>query len=216
MIDRPDPLSAPEAEPRSRRARKKARTRAEIARAALALFEVEGFERVSIERICSAADVARATFFLHFASKAALLGEVDRTLTTELRARLAPPRRSARAELRTLADGLAERRGAHGGATGALLRELLSGHRESALIDLIVEVVERGQRRGEFRRNVSADLAALLLLSSCAAARAGALSAQGAKSAVEIRNDILHAVLHGMAEPKPRLKWAPGAAPRSR
>jgi AcrR family transcriptional regulator len=226
MVDRPNPLPTTDAgsprqlahrgTPGSRRARKKARTRAEMVRAALELFEAEGFESVSIERICAAADVARATFFLHFPSKAALLGEVDRALATELRVRLATPRRSARAELRVLVDGIAERRGAHGGATGALLRQLLSGYRGSELIDLITEVVERGQRRGEFRRNVPAELAALLLLSSCAAARAGALSARSAKTAAEIRNDILHAVLHGMAEPKPRLKWTPGAAPRAR
>jgi len=61
----------------SRRSRKKARTRAEIFEAALALFEREGFGPVTIARICAAADVARATFFLHYPSKSALLVELD-------------------------------------------------------------------------------------------------------------------------------------------
>ncbi len=39
------------------------------------LFLRGGFEPVTIEEVCDAADVARATFFLHFPAKEALLTE---------------------------------------------------------------------------------------------------------------------------------------------
>lgn len=52
-----------------RRARKKARTRAEIRTVAQALFEEHGFEGVTIADIARGADVAVQTVFNHFANK---------------------------------------------------------------------------------------------------------------------------------------------------
>jgi len=52
-----------------RRARKKAQTRAEIRRAAQALFAEHGFEAVTIADIAGAADVAVQTVFNHFPTK---------------------------------------------------------------------------------------------------------------------------------------------------
>src|SRR5258708_4690615 len=59
--------------PISRRERKKGRTRADIYNAAMNLFVRRGFDSVTIEDICDAADVARASFFLHFPDKEALV-----------------------------------------------------------------------------------------------------------------------------------------------
>ena len=61
--------------PVSRRTRKKERTRQKIYEAAIALFTKRGFNAVTIEEICEAADVAKATFFLHFKTKASLIFE---------------------------------------------------------------------------------------------------------------------------------------------
>ena len=61
-------------------ARKKARTRTELFRAGMELFEAHGFDAVTVEQICQAADVARGTFFLHFPTKSALLLEWNRQL----------------------------------------------------------------------------------------------------------------------------------------
>ncbi|HWG23789.1 helix-turn-helix domain-containing protein [Actinospica sp.] len=60
-----------------RRARKKARTRSEIADAALRLFLARGFEQVTIAEIAEAADVSVATVFNHFSSKEALVLDED-------------------------------------------------------------------------------------------------------------------------------------------
>jgi len=206
-----------ETAPPTRRARKKERTRRAIYDAALALFDQRGFAAVTIEEVCRAADVARGTFFLHFPSKAALLFEFNRRLAAELAACLVEPRGSAVGEYRRMVDVFGQRWLTHSDVMGAMLRELLvtpgamaapeSGGRD--LRDLVEEIVRRGQQRGEFRRNVSARLAATMFLTTSAAILSGAVYAEGEASPVEIRNQLLHAILHGLLEPKPRLKWRP-------
>jgi AcrR family transcriptional regulator len=196
--------------PESRRARKKDRTRSEIFRAALDLFAARGFEAVTVEQICASADVARGTFFLHFPSKAALLVEWNRKLAAELTERLRDPRDSALAQYRTLVEELGEQWRRRPDATRALLHALLAPSAEADpardLRALVEQVVQRGQQRGEFRRNVSARLAAAAFLATCAAAFA---AAPADRSPAAQRNELLHALLHGLSEPKPRLKWAP-------
>jgi AcrR family transcriptional regulator len=196
-----------------RRARKKSRTRREIFEAAMALFEAQGFEAVRIEQICKAADVARGTFFLHFPTKSALLHAWNRELARELALRLAEPRGSAVAEYRMLVDHVGQRWLRHADVLGAMLRDLLAtphaAEGEDALRALVEEIVRRGQERGEFRRNVSPRLAATLLLTTAAAVLAGAVFREGEASPEQIRNQLLHAVLHGLVSPKPRLKWQP-------
>src|SRR5215470_12613449 len=88
----------------SRRDRKKQRTRREIYEAAMRLFAQSGFGAVTIADICKEADVGRGTFFLHFASKAALLHEFNQRVAEEFRASLSEPRTSAREELRALVE----------------------------------------------------------------------------------------------------------------
>jgi AcrR family transcriptional regulator len=218
VIDSPTPTSpedlpSPPAAPR--RARKKARTRAEIFDAAMALFDREGFASVTVARICTAADVARATFFLHFPSKSTLLLELDRRLAAELRGRLRSLRGSAVSEYRTAADLLGQRWPHPSDVLAAMLHEQRSPEtalapeesRGQALRGVVEDIVRRGQERGEFRRNVSARLAATVFLSTSAAVFSGAVYAEGEATLEEIRNQLLHAVLHGLLEPKPRLKW---------
>jgi len=181
----------------------------------MVLFEREGFDPVPIARICAAADVARATFFLHFPSKSALLHELDLRLAAELRSQLRSPRGSAVSEYRTAADLLAQRWPRPSDMLGCLLREAPragakvaeSERRGQALRDIVEDVVRHGQQRGEFRSNVSARLAATMFLSTSAAVLAGEVFAEGEATLEEVRNQLLHAVLHGLLEPKPRLKW---------
>ena len=98
---------------------------------------------------------------------------------------------------------------------GAMLREFLAT--QGAVVadesegrdlrDLVEGIVRRGQERGEFRRNVSPRLAATLFLTTSAAILSGAVYQEGEATPEAIRNQLLHVVLHGLLEPKPRLKW---------
>jgi AcrR family transcriptional regulator len=210
------------ADPASRRARKKARTRSDLFRAAMRLFEAQGFDAVTVDQICQAADVARGTFFLHFPTKSTLLLEWNRQLAEELRAKLVEPRGSAAAEYRMLVDHVGQHWLRHADVMGAMLRDFLATPDAAqaaggvdALRALVEELVRRGQERGEFRRNVSPRLAATLLLATAAAILAGAVFREGEASPEEIRNQLLHAALHGLVAPKPRIKWQPANGARS-
>lgn len=57
-----------------RREKRKLEIRSRIEDAAYRLFQQQGIENTSIEQICVEADVARRTFYGHFANKHALLG----------------------------------------------------------------------------------------------------------------------------------------------
>jgi AcrR family transcriptional regulator len=200
--------------PTDRRVRKKARTRREILEAALSLFERQGFDAVTVEQICQAADVARGTFFLHFPAKSALLREWNRQLASDFRQRLSEPRGSAAAEYRMLVDHVGRHWLRHADVMGAMLRDFLtrpdaSADTEADLRALVEEIVRRGQQRGEFRSNVSPRLAATALLTTAAATLAGAVFRDGEATPEEIRNQLLHAALHGLVQPKPRIKWQP-------
>src|SRR5262245_18451419 len=180
----------------------------------MGLFGPRGCEAVTVEPTCAAADVAKRTFFLHFSSKAALLVEWNGELAGELAGRLRDPRDSALLQYRTLVELLGEHWRRRPDATRALLALLLGargssgGSPERDLRALVEAVVRRGQERGEFRRNVSTRVAAAAFLATCAAVFADGAPGDPAEAQ---RNELLHALLHGLSEPKPRLKWT--AAP---
>jgi|SRR5581483_6272898 len=178
----------------SRRARKKARTRGEIYAAAMRLFVARGFDAVTIEDICDTADVARGTFFLHFPTKDALLGEYGVQATAELAERLRAGRRTAAAALKDALEFLAERAERHAEIVRLMVREVMA--RPAALADtteqsrdlvaLLAGVVRRGQASGELRGGVDPVLAAAIVVSTYMAIvgewarRAGTLELQAA------------------------------------
>ena len=70
-----------------RRERKKRELRSRIYQTARTLFLSQGFEATTVEQIAAAADIAPATFFNHFQSKNALLGEMTRCKKNKLTTR---------------------------------------------------------------------------------------------------------------------------------
>src|SRR5262245_35830769 len=56
-------------EPATRRERKRERTREDLIRAAVKLFEERGYEATTVDDIAAEADYGRATFFRHFPTK---------------------------------------------------------------------------------------------------------------------------------------------------
>jgi AcrR family transcriptional regulator len=160
----------------SRRDRKKERTRREIYEAAMRLFARSGFGAVTIADICEEADVGRGTFFLHFPSKAALLYEFNQRVAEDFRAGLVEPRAPARAELRALVERMSVELAAQAEITTAMLAEFFASPeagaaasiQDHALPELVTEIIERGQGRGEFARRIDARLAAASFLSIAA------------------------------------------------
>ena len=210
--------TVPTPEP-SRRARKKERTRREIYDAAMALFERHGFDAVTVEAICDAADVARATFFLHFPAKAALLYELSDRVAEEF-ARLPPdPARSAADELCALVDRMIGRLVSHAGVLGAMVREFFS-HPEAiqaahargrGFPDRIEAIVRRGQARGEFRRGVDPRLASAVVLSTAGAILSGHVFAEGELPVEAIRAQFFEVIFGGLLATSPAAP--PGVSP---
>ena len=164
----------PEATP-TRRERKKAQTRRSIFRAAMEAFAERGFDGVTIEDICSRADVAKATFFLHFPNKASLMFEAVGHLAEELDGLLAEPAPSAREDLQRVTRWLLTRWDESRHVMGPMFREILAApaaqlHAQpeaTALADRIVGIVRRGQARGELRADILPEIAATSFMGSC-------------------------------------------------
>ncbi len=200
----------PEARPPepSRRARKKERTRREIFDAAMTLFERQGFDAVTVEAICDAADVARATFFLHFPTKAALLYELSDRVAAEFSSGDISPDASAADELRSLVDRMTGHLVAHAGVMRAMVREFFSNPdaiqaahaRGREFPDLIEAIVRRGQARGEFRTGIDARLASAVVLSTAGAILSGNVFAEGELPVEAIRDQFFQVIFGGLLD----------------
>ena len=190
----------------TRRARKKERTRQEIFGAAMELFAKRGFEAVTIEAICAAADVARGTFFLHFPSKAALLWEWNRQVADEFRAGLREPRKNALSEIRALVDHISDKLLSQADVMSGLLREFFATPQVAAearrqgqdLHTLVEELVRRGQKRGELRRSLDPRLCVAVVMSTAAAILSGGVWKPGEVTPEKARAQFFEVVFHGL------------------
>lgn len=173
--------------PRSnRRERRRAETRERLFRAALDLFARRGFLETKVEDITEAADVGKGTFFNYFPTKehvlatfgAQRLAQIERALESARKGPVLPV-------LRELAIELA------GQATEgpALLRAIYAAHASCAPVraelqkrlkigrQLLVQIFQLAQERGEVRRDIAAsELARLTQLILLGVAIAWALS----------------------------------------
>ena len=192
-------------EPATRRARKKERTRQEIYGAAMDLFTARGFDAVTIEAICEAADVARATFFLHFPTKASLLHEWNCQVAAEFSAGHTEPRGSAVDELRGLVEHISGRLRAQADVMAAMLREFFAtpeavvAARSAAqdLHALFESIIRRGQARGELRASVDPRLAVAVVLSTSAAILSGQVWKPG-ELPPDAQSQFFEVVFHGL------------------
>jgi AcrR family transcriptional regulator len=165
----------PTVEHRSRRTGRRARRRAElrerIFRAALELFAERGFLETTVEDITEAADVGKGTFFNYFPTKEHVLA----TLGAERLAVIERAhRRAQRGPVLPILQELAIELAGHSSESAALLRAIYAAHascepvraellkRLSAGRDLLTEIYQIAQERGEVRRDQSpAELARL-------------------------------------------------------
>jgi AcrR family transcriptional regulator len=97
-------MSVTEAPKEGRRARKRRELRARIQESAQQLFLELGYDHVTVEEVAERADVSRATFFIYYSSKSALLRELAEKATDELHERVAAKRDDAVAFEEQLVD----------------------------------------------------------------------------------------------------------------
>ena len=193
---------------RSRRERKKERTRQEIYRAAMELFLARGFDAVTVEEICTAADVARGTFFLHFPTKDAILLEYGTQVAQELEEVLRTHQGGAAAALGRILTFLTERATQQATVVQLLVREVMT--RPTALADatqqsrnlghVFADIIRQGQYAGEFRRDIDPRLASAVVTSSYFAI-VGEWAHRGGKFALTAAlQQSLDVVLNGLTE----------------
>jgi AcrR family transcriptional regulator len=158
----------------SRRSRKKEQTRRSIFSAAMALFAAKDYDTVTIEEICDRADVAKATFFLHFPNKAALLTEFNERLTADLKARLQNVDGSAEEKLRFLAQSMQVDWERNAEIMRKMVGDFLNQpslpkaatQANASILDLIASIIKEGQAAGELQAHFAPNLVAGMLIAS--------------------------------------------------
>ncbi len=142
-----------------RRERKKAETRAKIFGTALRLIRKRGFDAVTVDEICEAADVAKRTFFLHFPSKHELIHEYGAQIRALVSETLEGDTSSAESRLRRAVQVMAARAEENAELVRLAVGETFgSGHAAGDVLDQgrtlaldLAEIVRDGQKSGELR-----------------------------------------------------------------
>lgn len=162
------------------RERKKQATAERLYRTALALFRERGYDATTVEEIAQAAEVAKGTFFNYFPTKDAVLGyaghlqmrRVHEAMEADRGFEGWPVYEQLTLVFETLAAGIQDDREAMRIVALEVYRSV-SAFSETAsvsrqLYELLLEIVRRGQRRGELRADAAspAESMALLLMAA--------------------------------------------------
>ncbi len=189
-----------------KRAQRKARTRRDIYEAAMRLFSARGFDDVTIEEICEAAGCAKATFFLHFASKAALVGEFNTRLVERLSEELENAPEGAEVRLRRLVAAFISEYESHAAVMRQMAREFLNqpalySAAEQAnrdVVDLVETIIAEGQASGEFSTEATPALAAMTLVSAWGAYTARWSEDHAVADPAAFHDELLTLILGGL------------------
>ena len=190
----------------SRRSRKRQRTRTEILAAGARLLDRRNFSDLSIGALCEEADVARATFFLHFDNKSSLLLAWEAELVEALDDALAESVGRVASVYRAMADAFWLRPGVSRCVIGTALGDPSPG----VLLERVRRELTELAGRGMLRPSYAPELAARVWLGEVAAVLG---SPEGRRGSTAQRDELLRVVLSGVTESKPRLKWSPARAP---
>jgi NADH dehydrogenase len=162
----------------SRRERKKRETRQRLLECAWRQFLEKGYDETTVEDITEAADVAKGTFFNYFATKEAVLDELALWRLDQLGQQVlaggdAPPTggtTTAVARIKRMICALVGEFFPESDLHKHLLLARISApikHKSAHRLGSITrELVEQGQRSGEVRSDIDAELAARLLMTS--------------------------------------------------
>ncbi len=156
-----------------RRERHRAETRDRLYTAALELFAERGFLETTVEDITEAADVGKGTFFNYFPTKEHILAEFggERTAAVE---RTLERARTTKGPVLDVMRELAGDAAGQSDKSAALLRAIFAAHASCSSVReelikrsqvsrrILAQIYSLAQKRGEIRRDISAnDLARL-------------------------------------------------------
>lgn len=192
----------------SRRERKKRDTRRRILDAALQLMADRPYDQVRIEDICVAADVANATFFLHFPNKSALALAYNEDVASKVAEQLNGGPMPSAERLRTLLRIYLAEWGAHSHLMRQIVLELLAQPASGAvfnevspgLLTLVADVVREGQSNKEFAAKIAPETAALALVAAWNALAISWAKTGDTKHAAEAHWQTLEVFLHGLVD----------------
>ena len=185
-----------------RRERKKGETRARILDAAIALMRERGYDAVKVEDIAARADIANATFFLHFPTKASLLGAFNDQVSGKIAERLAGYELGAVEKLELVRALVLDEWSRHGDLLRAIVKDaaqdggalLASGE---SLVTVVAGIVLDGQRAEELSAEFDARLVAATLVSAWRAATLDWAASGNARAARRANRQALDLVLKG-------------------
>ncbi len=151
-----------EPEPEGRLKKRKRERRMRIYNVAKDLFRSQGFERTTVSQIAEAADIVPATFFNHFQSKNALLGQMTTEVLSSLELMLEEEFKAADSTRERLtgfaalaADQIAESRGLARNVLLELVRTESEPGQQPPYVGRIHEpfaaMLADGQQQGEVR-----------------------------------------------------------------
>jgi AcrR family transcriptional regulator len=155
------------AEATDRRSRRSAETRERLFNAAVRLFAEKGFAETTVEDITNAADVGKGTFFNYFPSKEHILIAFSDMQLGKLE-RFVEAARNGREPMRAFFQTMSQQLTSEPAKKPDMVRALLQANLSSSSVrdvmrqkntrgeNLLSQLVEIGQERGEFRRDVPA------------------------------------------------------------
>ena len=156
------------------RERNRVRIHDDIYDAALSLFNERGYAGVTVDDICAAAGVSKATFFRYFDSKYGLVDEFNQRMSQRIDNSIDLERMSATECIRTATETVYQEWTHSAPQMRALAREFLrmGAHVSDDLGDPMARgllrtltlAIEKGQKRGEFPSRLEASLVAPMIV----------------------------------------------------
>ena len=190
----------------SRRERKKRDTRRRILDAAMQLMSDKPYDDVRIEDICLAADVANATFFLHFPNKSALVLAFNDDVAAKIAEQLAGVDATAAERLKKLLEIYLAEWGAHRHLMRQIVLEFISQPASGAafnevspgLLGLVGTIIANGQKASEFTPRIAPETAGLALVAAWNAIAISWAKTGDTKQATDAHRQTLEIFLQGL------------------
>ncbi len=191
----------------SRRERKKRDTRRRILDAAMNLMANTPYDQVRIEDICAAADVANATFFLHFTNKSALVLAFNEDVALKISEQLVGAGSTSTERLKKLLTVYLAEWGAHRHLMRQIVLEFIGQPNVGAvfnevspgLLELVGKILRAGQHSGEFSKRISPETGALALVAAWNAIAISWAKTGDTRHAADAHWQTLDVFLHGLS-----------------